>query len=131
MSFTQKVSKIASLILLLGGVGSLIGGVALLLQGLLVGVLLFVIGAFMLVLLIRLAHYLAQQQIAQQAAQQSAQMGQPQQGQIVVVAYPPQQQETSGPVLFCPNCGTRVKESSKYCPKCGEELRKATRMYGR
>ena len=136
MSFVGKASKIATVILLLVGVGSMLGGAALLLQGvLLTGVFLFMIGVLMLVLLVRLAQFIAQQQAAQQAAQQAsqqaAQMGQPQQGQIVVVAYPPKQQEASEPITYCPNCGSRVRERSKFCPKCGENLKRTTRMYGR
>jgi predicted lipid-binding transport protein (Tim44 family) len=132
MSFAGKASKIASVILLLVGVGSMLGGAALLLQGvLLTGVFLFMIGVLMLVLLVRLAQFIAQQQVAQQAAQQAAQMGQPQQGQIVVVAYPPKQPDTSEPITYCPKCGSQVRERSNFCPKCGENLRRTTRMYGR
>lgn len=136
MSFTGKASKIASIILLLCGVGSMVGGAHLLLQGvLLTGLFLFIIGVFMLALLVRLAQFIAQQQVAQQAAQQAsqqaAQMGQPQQGQIVVVAYPPKQQDATEAMIYCPNCGSKVRESSKFCPKCGEDLRRSTRMYGR
>jgi len=129
MSLTTKFSKIASTVLLIGGVGSMLGGVALLLQGIILqGILFFILGIFMLVLLVRLAQYIAQQQSAQQAAQQAAQMGQPQQGQIVVVAYPPQQ-NASDSLVTCPNCGSSVKKGSNFCPNCGEDLRKATRTY--
>lgn len=135
MAFVGKASKIASLVLLLVGVGSMLTGVVLLIQqALLTGMLLFMVGLFMLVLLVRLAHIIAQQQVAQQAAQQSsqqsAQMGQPQQGQIVVVAYPPKQDDSHGLIGKCPRCGAPVREVSNFCPTCGANLKELTQRYG-